>query len=269
MQAACEAKAMMTRRPVRGKREADRAGLPTLPSPPRPIRLSATGAVILMACAASIGGSLFGAVALFERARISARQASQFASDAVATEARVVSVERRGSGGDRRTVVHYEYTVVGQRFRDSSELRRRDRDAYVVGAPIDIRYLAPEPSASWLEGRSPQRFPFWPAYVIPSAALLGVMAVLAMIQRQRHLLEHGRTAVATITHIDKKKSDKGTYWRVEYRWRLLSGATRTARYNHGSKHPPAIGTTLPIIYDRDNPQRQHKYPLPLVRLRRG
>ena len=153
------------------KNEADRRGLRT-PSPPRPIRLSATGAVILIACVASIGGSVVGAVALHQRAQISARQAALFASDAVATEARVVSVERRGSGGDRRTVVHYEYTAVGQRFRDSSEVRRRNRDAYAVGAPIDIRFLAEEPSASWIEGRSPRRFPFWPAYAIPAAALL-------------------------------------------------------------------------------------------------
>lgn len=258
---------MNPRAPVRERNEADRAGLVTLPSPPRPIRLSAAGMVLLSACAALVGGGVWSAVVLHERATTSARQAALFASDAVATEARIVRIQQRGSGGDRRTIVHYQYTVGRQQFRDSSELRRRDRDTYTVGAPIDIRYLAAEPSANWIDGRSPRRFPFWPAYAIPAAALFGVIGVVGIVQRQRHLLEHGRPAVATISHVDKKKSDKGSYWRVEYRWRLLSGATRTARYSHGSKHPPAVGTTMAILYDRDNPRRQHRYPLPLVRLR--
>src|SRR5918996_1357986 len=155
MRAACPtAKAMMNRRaPVRGKNEVDRLALPALPSPPRPIRLTATGVVVVAACAVLIVGGLYAAVVLYDRARTSAHQVALFASDAVATEARVFRVQHRGSGGDRRTIVHYEYTVDGGRFRDSAELRRRDRDAYSVESHIAIRYLSADPSASWIAGR--------------------------------------------------------------------------------------------------------------------
>ena len=39
---------------------------------------------------------------------------------------------------------------------------------------------------------------------------------------------------------------------VHYEWTTLSGATRTGKYQHGKKHLPAVGTLIPIVYDRDN-----------------
>ena len=109
----------------------------------------------------------------------------------------------------------------------------------------------------------------WPAYLVPPAAFVGSSLAFALLQHQRRLLTEGRPAMATITRIDKKQSDKGTYWRVEYQWTLLNGATRTAHYNHHRRQPPAPGTRLPIIYDRDNPTRQRRYPFPLVSLHRN
>ena len=47
----------------------------------------------------------------------------------------------------------------------------------------------------------------------------------------------------------------------------MNGATRKGRYNHGSKHPPAVGSMMPIVYDRDRPSRNRRYPLALVAVR--
>ena len=35
-----------------------------------------------------------------------------------------------------------------------------------------------------------------------------------------------------------------------------------------SRHPPAIGATVCILYDPERPKRNTAYPLPLVRLER-
>jgi hypothetical protein len=94
--------------------------------------------------------------------------------------------------------------------------------------------------------------------------MVAVACPLALIRRQRRLLTYGRGAVAVITGVEKKRSDKGTYWKVHYEWTLLSGAKRTGHYKHGKKQPPAIGTTIPIVYDRDQPSHHSKYPLSLV-----
>ena len=87
-----------------------------------------------------------------------------------------------------------------------------------------------------------------------------------LIRRQSYLLMYGRPAIAVVTKVEKKRSDKGTYWRVHYEWTLLSGAKRRGRYKHGKKEPPAVGTTIPIVYDRDQPARNSRYPLSLVAL---
>lgn len=252
--------------PVRGRNEAGRTDGVQLPSPPRPVRLSAAGIALVAACAALLVGSLAGAIVLHARGVRAVKESLLFASESVPVSGRVVRVQRRGDGEDRRSIVHYEYTVGGQNYRNSVQIRGRERDRYTVGSPLLVRYLPDAPSTSWAEGRGPRPFPLWPAYIIPPAAILVAAVIFAAIRRQRKLLTYGRTAIALVTRIDKKRSDKGSYWRVEYKWRLLSGATRSASYDRSGKNPPEIGTPVPIVYDRDDPRRQHRYPLPLVRL---
>ncbi len=210
---------------------------------------------------------IWAGISLHQQAIASQRRA---ALDGVATTSiagRVTRVQLQGGDDDRRTIVHYEYVVNGRAYRGSTRLRRREPHEFVAGGPIAVSYVMSDPSIGWMEGRPPRRFPVWPAYLVPSVALLGSAIAFAILRRQRRLLTDGRLAIATITRVDKKRSDKGTYWRVEYQWRLLNGATRQARYRHSRKQPPAIGAHLPIIYDRDNPQQQGRYPLPLVGLR--
>ena len=72
--------------------------------------------------------------------------------------------------------------------------------------------------------------------------------------------------MATVTKVEKKKTDEGTTWMVHYEWTTMSGATRTGKYNHGKKDIPAVGTTIPIVYDRDNTFRHSKYPMSFVRI---
>jgi hypothetical protein len=142
-----------------------------------------------------------------------------------------------------------------------AELYRRAR------LSADVNYLASHPEASWLNGDTPSRDPLWPALVVPIAGLLSSMLMVVCIRRQLALLRDGKPAMATITSVKKKMSDHGTYWRVEYQWRLLSGATRTGRYNHNKRRAPEVGSVIPIVYDRDEPRRARKYPLSLVTFR--
>ena len=251
---------------INGRVDADRLRLPPTP---RTTKLSSAGAVLALACVAAIVGGIWGGMSLHHQAMASQRRTALAGNATTSVLGRVTRVQLQGGDDDRRTVVHYEYLVNGHAYRGSTRLRRRESHAFVAGGPIAVSYVIADPSVGWMEGRPPRRFPAWPAYLVPSAALLGSAVAFALLGRQRRLLADGRLAIATITRIDKKRSDKGSYWRVEYQWRLLSGATRRAHYHHSRKQPPAIGTHLPIIYDRDNPRRQRRYPLPLVGLRGG
>ena len=129
---------------------------------------------------------------------------------------------------------------------------------------MDVRYLASEPDSSWMEGYGPRREPYFPAFgVAVVCTLIGLGAAL-LIRRQADLLENGRLAQAVVTKVEKKQGEHGTVWHVTYQWRLLSGAVRSGGYEHSTKEPPAIGTSLPVLYDRDEPGRLKTYPFELV-----
>jgi hypothetical protein len=70
-----------------------------------------------------------------------------------------------------------------------------------------------------------------------------------------------------VTKIEKKKSDHGTVWMVHFEWTTMSSATRRGKYQHGKKSVPAVGDTIPIVYDRDDTFRHSKYPMSFVTLR--
>ena len=95
---------------------------------------------------------------------------------------------------------------------------------------------------------------------------LSAIALMAAVRRQSKLLAYGRPAMATVTKVEKKRTDKGTLWRVHYEWTTMSGATRTGKYNHRRKNPPAVGELIPIVCDRDNTFRHSKFPMSFVRV---
>jgi hypothetical protein len=104
------------------------------------------------------------------------------------------------------------------------------------------------------------------ALAVGGASVVLALCVIRLIRRQWSLLEYGRPAVAIVTGVNKKRSDNGTYWLVHFEWTLMSGAKRQGRYSHRKKPPPVPGAQVTIVYDRDQPQRNRKYPFALVKL---
>jgi Protein of unknown function (DUF3592) len=245
----------------------------TLPPPlrestPRQVRLKGAGISVIIASAALVLGGLWGGSEIYKRAATSARRVALFASEGISTNAQVVRVQqRRGEGNRRTSTVHYRYVVGDREHGGATTVRRTDRDRYVAGSQIVVRYLPSEPQTSWMEGYVPQRQPVWPAFIVAVACLAAAIAIVFPLRRQMHLLEYGRAAAAVVTKVEKKRSDEGTtYWRVHYEWTLMSGAKRHGHYNHGKKQPPPLGTAVPILHDRDHPSRNRRYPLPLVKV---
>jgi hypothetical protein len=236
------------------------------------VRLNANGAATLAVAIGIVIGGLWGAGAIYSRMKVSARQVALLDSEARHTEADVVRLQPRGENG-RRLTVHYTYSAGNREHAGSITLRRRRDEpfsrSFVVGERIPVRYLSSEPHESWIAGYGPVRRPLWPALAVPAASIGAALCMLLLLRRQSSLLTYGRPAPAFVTKVEKKRSDKGTYWKVHYEWTLLSGAKRKGHYKHGRKHPPAVGAMIPIVYDRDNPARHSRYPMPLVTVRHG
>ena len=230
---------------------------------PRHVRLNASGATVVIVAGLLLAGGVWAEVHLRQRAHISEAQAAQFNSERKVSGAQVTSIERRRGESERRRRITYQYAANGQEYTGSTTLRPRDLEAYQVGSPIAVWYLPSEPSASWIDGDTPNVQPAWPGLAVFGGCGLVALCLMLLVKRQSNLLTYGRPALAIVRKVEKKKSDKGAYWRVQYEWTLLSGATRTGQYTQ-HKSPPEVGATIPIVYDRDQPSRSRKYPLSLV-----
>jgi len=244
----------------------DRSGLPPalLTSTPRRVRVNSSGAVVLVIAAVLVVIGVWGSIVLGRRAVVSGRRASLFASERIVTAGDVIRLRKRGGDDDYRTTAHYRYVARGRELTGETRLRREERDVHSVGSTIAVWYLASEPETSWLDGYAPRREPSWPATAVPLVCGVAVLTLILLIRRQSNLLSYGRPALATVTKVDKKKTDKGTAWMVHYEWTTLSGATRSGKYQHSTKQVPGAGDLIPIVYDRDNTFRHRKYPMSLV-----
>jgi hypothetical protein len=230
------------------------------------VRVSGLGAAMLAIAASLVAVGIWGAIELGRRAETAHRRMGLFASERVLTGGNVIQLRKRGDDDNPRVIAHYRYAAQGRELTGSTTLRRGEQQNYAVGSPVAVWYLPSESEASWLDGYSPRGEPSWPAAVVPLGCGLGAMALIFLIRRQSKLLTSGRAAMATITKAVKKRGEEGSSWVVHYEWNTLSGATRTGKYLHHKKVAPAIGTTIPIVYDRENTFRNSKYPMSFVRI---
>ena len=246
----------------------DSTGLPPalLKGVPRDVRVNTSGVAMLATALALVVLGVGGAISLGRRAEKAERHLGLFASERIVTAGDVVRLRRRGGDDDYRTTAHYRYLARGQQLMGATRLRNSERDRYVVGSQVAVWYLASEPEASWLDGYAPRPHPSWPATAVPVVCGVSALALIQAVRRQSNLLAHGRPAMATVTKVEKKATENGTLWRVHYEWTILSGARRSGKYNHGKKGVPAVGTVIPIVYDRDDSFRHSRYPMSLVRL---
>lgn len=237
-----------------------------LRSTPRAVRVNAAGQAVLFGAVALIAAGIWGAIELNRRADIAARHAALFASERMLAAGDIIHLRKRGGDDEHRITAHYRYSVRGRELTGETSLRRDDNDSFAVGTPVGVWYLPSEPGASWLDGYAPRRRAQWPGTAVPFACAVAAIGLIAVVRRQANLLTNGRAAMATVTKIEKKRTDKGTVWVVHYQFTTMSGATRTGKYHDRKKNLPAIGTAVPVLYERDNTYRHSKYPMSFVRM---
>lgn len=244
----------------------DSSGLPSalLAPTPRRVGVSVAGGAMLAAAMALVAAGIWGNIVFGRRADTAERHLRLFESERVVTAGEIIRLQKRGGDDDYRTTAHYRYVARGRELTGSTRLRRSERDRYDAGSQIAVWYLASEPDTSWLDGYAPSPQPGWPATVIPLVCGVAAVALIQLVRRQSHLLTYGRPVMGTVTKVEKKRSDEGTFWLVHYEWTTLSGATRKGKYRQGKKNPPGPGTFVPVVYDRDNNFRHSKYPMLFV-----
>jgi hypothetical protein len=253
---------MITAHAVR-RPEPSRLSPELLGSVPRDVRLTAGGFAVAVTAIALAIAALASAIVMSVAYARSESERQLRGRDSRTADAEVVQIAVT-RGEDRRRTVTYRYDVDDRRYVAAARLRGGDRRDLKNGDPILIRYLASRPQTSWLAGYEPGGFPLWAIPIVVVSLLLAAGAVAWSVRRQWVLLSEGRVAQARVIETKKVSRNHRTSFRVSYEFRTLSGAKQTSRCEVG-KTPPPIGSVIPIVYHRDQPQWSAAYPFQLVR----
>jgi hypothetical protein len=227
-------------------------------SRPRPVKLNGGGiclmwvALILLGASVPVGAWIF---TIAERDRVE-RQALD--RDAIGVKAEVTELTRT-RGENSRYYARFRFLVDGRVYENRSTVPQGRWKRLKVGSPLDVVYLSSDPLRSWARGREPKGIPLWLGPIVGLCMLLAGGCLLLPILRQKRLLSEGRHVRGRVT--TTKKVHEGH--QVEFEFRLLSGAVRSGKFGPVSK-PPAVGDSVEMIYDPENPSHSAQLPLSLV-----
>jgi hypothetical protein len=229
----------------------------------REVRLTGAGkALLVIAVLVALGGIAAG-LFLTRLASSQNRWWRTLDTQGVDVRGSIVRLWREPSGGngDTRGMVAYEFPLQGRMMSGQSPADNPVWRSLSEGGPIDVRAVPADPAinhpVAWRENTLPQWFG------LPVALGLFVPAGLlrSIVERQSGLLSAGRPVPAVVTRHIRDKGGQA----FSYEFPVMGGAMQKGR-GGPSRTPPAIGSTVCVLYDPDNPRRNAAYPMPLVRL---
>lgn len=227
-------------------------------SRPREVRLTLGGRGLIALSVVLWVAAIATTVALQLESNRQADERDLFAAQSVEARAEVTQLWRdRGEGKPR--MVEYRFEVNGAVHTGRERLGASEWSRLRVGAPLPVRYLPGDPNQNRLPGRGRGGLPAFVAYLAGGVLALGAVAVHFSLRCQRRLLSEGRAAQARVT-----KVTKGEYGSVyEFEFTTLSGRKVKGKSNPGVK-PPAVGSSICVVYDPDHPKSSAVYPFSLV-----
>jgi len=228
-------------------------------SPPRPVRLTVSGVVLMVvAMGMLLGGAILGT-------KLSRDAASQSATATVLKEQGaeidgiILRLWRTGNK-DRSYRVAYQFELQGQIFHGEADAPRSEWERLRQDASVRVRYLPSDPSISRPVDWEPPRSPAWLPLVAPASFGCTTLIIFVMLRKQRRLLEDGRAAPGVINKVTRTKNGKT----VRYDF-LLPGGSKEKGSGLMKRGPAEIGALVTVIYDPDEPRRNAPYPFELVR----
>jgi Protein of unknown function (DUF3592) len=173
-------------------------------------------------------------------------------------------------GGAMGYLVNFDYAVDSQIHHGSAPVALKHWKSIHVGAPLEIRYLASDPSRAFPAADPPNSQNHWLMVIAMVGWILlfmfGFAAVYASpILRQRRLLARGLAARGVVTRCNESSKGRRTGYFWYYDFFLPDGATCQGKRFSSSQ--AAVGTTITVLHDPKNPRRNAVYPMGAVRLK--
>lgn len=229
---------------------------------PREVQPTAAGWSMLVLAAALVAGTLAAGVGLEVKALRDRDEILSFREHARG-ETAVVTRKWRKSDEDRTRWIAYQYTIDGRTFGGETRPSRSTWETLEPGSTFPLRVDPARPERAYTWGREPEAVPPAVPFLVGAAGLVGGALLTIPFFRQRRLLTEGRAALATVT--SRTKGEHGET--IHYKFHVLSGSEMKGQTGPTGK-PPAVGSTLWVVYASDHPQWNRPYPLPFVRLAR-
>jgi hypothetical protein len=230
-------------------------------SRPREVQLTWSGKILAGVVVALILGGLTAGFVLYGNAYHGRDQHDQLVKsgkDAEATVTRCWS-----SGHDPvRYWAEYTYNVDGRTYKGRLSTNRNSWVALEGMGTVSVRYLTGDPRTHFVHGFESPLPPLWLSIVVAGALFLEAWLLGRILSGQRRLLTEGRPAPAIVTKISRTQHGKvAHYVFMEMSGALVNGKSRPRR------SPPAVGSTLNVIYEPDRERHNGVYPLSLVKPR--
>jgi uncharacterized protein DUF3592 len=233
-------------------------------SAPRPVRLSAVGAVVAVTGVILLLAAIAAGVLLSIESNRQTRNYQLLAEQGRETDATISRLWRTGEKG-KNTRVEYWFDFAGRTYRKAAKVPLRVWRELELNGTLPVRFLPTDPEVNHPSGVSER--PLLIFVPILSSISLAALSVICWIvlRRQIDLLAEGRPAPGVVTKISKANHGHESTTVVHFDFRKLSGGIQTGKTSSaGSKKK--IGDPLCVLYDPNNPRRNAIYPLSLVRV---
>jgi hypothetical protein len=231
---------------------------------PRPVRLTEAGVVLMMVVVMLLVSAVCGGAWLWLRAAEDSERQRLLDQESAVTQAQVLRLRRRGEKG-RTCVLDFRFTAAGRQYSRSAVIPCRTWGTLNEGDHLPVQFVVSRPEINRLSGlEGPRQLPYWvaPLVAIPLAATGTLLA--RYLAGRRRLLEEGRPAPGIVIQLGRK-SEYGR--EVRYEFVTLSGGRARGKFGPvKDKGAPQPGSTIVVVYDPDEPPRNSRYPMQLVKL---
>jgi hypothetical protein len=237
-----------------------------LRSTPRSVSLTWLGIVLGCLAVLMLGGGAFLGPWLFVQAGRDQALLERMAVEGAVTGG---TVEYIGPayGKDSHRKITFRYEVNGHSYTPNTTVGSRAAQGLQAAGQVQVRYLPADPARGWIVGHEPQQTPVWASPLAGLSMVLGALVLVFQFRRQRSLLSEGRPAAGVVTKVRWAGGNHGTGKHVaSYQFQAQDGQTYKGRFRGTKKRCGAVGDSLTVLYDSDNPKRSSRYPMQLVKI---
>ncbi len=231
-------------------------------STPRTVVLAGGGVAVVVLAGLLFVGAVAAIVGLETVARNQAEDRRQLREQGREAEATITRHWREGNK-ENRPMVAYEFDWEGRTYSGRTHLPLRVWKTLDAGSPFAVRFLPADPARNRSRDWEPSVLPVWFPFLVGALLAAIGMLLVYLVRRQTNLLREGRPAPGVVTRYSQAPHNKKN---VHYEFRLLSGGIAKRKSGPTRRVLPAIGATVCVVYDRDNPRHSALYPMDLARL---